>query len=77
MRKFLIIPPYTLNHISWACGNHHQWMNVSPPKLLPLCSNACMHIFEHINMFYFGKVFCFYTNGITRIFKIPLFALFI
>lgn len=76
MRKLLITPhlqpgPTSLGYVvttinCWMCPRPHFflciWMHVY------ICAQ------KHV---LFGKIFCFYTNGVTFVFKIALFVLFI
>lgn len=74
MRKLLIIPHLHPEPASLPSGNCHQWIGC-------VSSHAFSFVFECvctcINVFHFGKIFCFYINGVTFVCRIPLFALFI
>lgn len=75
MRKLIIIPHLHPEPTSLSSGNHHQWVGCVSAQVFSFVFE-CTYIYIDINMFNFGKIFYFYTNGVTFVCRITLLALF-
>ena len=92
IKSCLLFLTSTLNPHLFPVVTAINGLDVSLSKRLPLCLNVyrytfkykriymcvCVyiHTYVYINMFSFGKIFCFYTNGVKFVCRITLFALF-
>lgn len=73
MRKLLITPhlqpgPTSLEYVVTTINS---WLCLLPRLFLCIWMHVYICADKHV---LFGKIFCFYTNGVTFVFKIALFV---